>query len=114
MILAFLCWKLKATANKHFHEAKPVILTPAFPCIGSGSITSIHQHCQEKGFPGWKRTYCVDQTILELDRPTSASTLLVSLRQYWVKILCEYTYLETHQKRSSDPITAGFEPPCGY
>ena len=78
--------------------------------------------------PGCPETYSVDQAGLELrNRPASASQVLglkacATTARLFILFFLRFIYcymsvhcscLLTHQKRASDLITDGCEPPCG-
>ena len=74
---------------------------------------------------GWPGTWYVDQAILKLN--SSAYLCLLSIgiegmhhyaqlldfkKKIYLFYVCECGCLQTHQKRASDPISDGCEPPC--
>ena len=39
---------------------------------------------------------------------------LFFFKELFIYLMYKYTGLQTHQKRASDPIIDGCEPPCGF
>jgi hypothetical protein len=69
--------------------------------------------------PGCPGTQSIDQAGLELrNLPASASQVLrlkacaTTTRLLFYFLRCLYFYVYEYQKRASDPITDGCEPPC--
>jgi hypothetical protein len=52
--------------------------------------------------------------LLLLLTPPSSSSSFKDLFILYVWVHCRCGCLQTHQKRVSNPITDGCEPPCGY
>jgi hypothetical protein len=53
------------------------------------------------------------QSIPKPLSPFSLSLSILSLSRFILFIWIHCSCLQTHQKRASDPITDGYEPPCG-
>jgi hypothetical protein len=82
---------------------------PAVDCNKASMATS---SWLQQGFHGNQQLtpallwFCYSWTVSHLWNPF--------LKHVFIYLICVHcSYLQTHQKRTSDPITDGCEPPCG-
>jgi hypothetical protein len=80
---------------------------------GAGS-TSCYRQCVQIKESRSEVCVCVCVSVCVFMEQSSCLSLFFFLKIYLFNIQCSTLYcLQTHQKRASDPITEGCEPPCG-